>query len=173
MTADDVVEVYEALDAAGVRVWIGSGGWGVDALLGEQTREHGDLDVQALVGDIAQLTEVLARHGFAPTDAGSRNNFVLRDDRGREVDVHVLRLDEGGNGIYEQWEGGEWTYPAEALCGRGSISGREVRCLTPEMEMICHSTGYEPDEDDFRDMRALHERFGVPLTGPYADGLPA
>jgi lincosamide nucleotidyltransferase A/C/D/E len=42
MTAEDVIELYTGLDDVGVEVWI-DGGWGVDALLGEQTRPHADL----------------------------------------------------------------------------------------------------------------------------------
>lgn len=168
MNASDVLEVYEALEQSSVYVWVGSGGWGVDALLGEQTREHGDLDVQARVEDVDRLKQILAQQGFAFVDGGSKSNFVLRDGRGREVDVHAIRLDEEGNGIYRTWDGDDWIYPAEALRGRGWIDGHEVRCLTPEMEMICHATGYEPGEDDFQDMGALHARFGIPLVGPYA-----
>lgn len=42
------------------------------------------------------------------------------------------------------------------------VGGRRVRCLTAEIQVLCHA-GYELDDDDFRDMRALHERFGVDL----------
>ncbi|WP_232519770.1 nucleotidyltransferase domain-containing protein [Actinosynnema pretiosum] len=40
----DVLAVLDLAEAAGARLWI-DGGWGVDALLGERTRRHGDLDV--------------------------------------------------------------------------------------------------------------------------------
>src|SRR3954452_25100818 len=43
-TCSDVLSVLALADGAGARLWI-DGGWGVDALLGGQTREHGDLDV--------------------------------------------------------------------------------------------------------------------------------
>jgi hypothetical protein len=41
---DNVLFVLRLADRARARLWI-DGGWGVDALLGSQTREHGDLDV--------------------------------------------------------------------------------------------------------------------------------
>ena len=44
MLRDDVFDVLDALDAAGVRHWV-AGGWGVDALVGFQTRAHRDLDL--------------------------------------------------------------------------------------------------------------------------------
>lgn len=36
--------MIERLEAANCRYWI-AGGWGVDALVGKQTREHRDLDL--------------------------------------------------------------------------------------------------------------------------------
>jgi lincosamide nucleotidyltransferase A/C/D/E len=41
MKAADVADVLDRFDAAGLWYCI-EGGWGVDALLGEQTREHRD-----------------------------------------------------------------------------------------------------------------------------------
>jgi hypothetical protein len=43
----EVVDVLERLDRAGVPVWL-DGGWGVDALVGRQTRAHRDLDLGAI-----------------------------------------------------------------------------------------------------------------------------
>ncbi len=44
MQAQDVLEIVHRLEGAGVVVWL-DGGWGVDALLGRQTRPHDDVDV--------------------------------------------------------------------------------------------------------------------------------
>lgn len=41
MTADDVLSILAVLRNADVDIWIG-GGWGIDALVGEQTRLHRD-----------------------------------------------------------------------------------------------------------------------------------
>src|SRR4051812_10145173 len=44
MTALDVLKLYAELEAHGIPIWI-DGGWCVDALLGQQTRAHPDLDI--------------------------------------------------------------------------------------------------------------------------------
>lgn len=100
MTAHAVVEVVDLLDAAGVACWV-DGGWGVDALLGRQTRAHADLD---LVVDVAQLERV--RHAL-----GGAGFTVLRDwlptaiasahSDGREVDLHPVTRTSGGGGSQE------------------------------------------------------------------------
>src|SRR4051812_36703565 len=51
MTAADALTILVALSDADCRAWV-HGGWGVDALLREQTRRHDDLDV---VGRTSQL----------------------------------------------------------------------------------------------------------------------
>ena len=44
MSAEQVVHVLDSLQEAGVTAWV-DGGWAIDALVGEQTREHDDLDL--------------------------------------------------------------------------------------------------------------------------------
>ena len=44
MTAADVIDLYSELEHLGIAIWA-DGGWGVDALLGQQTRTHSDLDI--------------------------------------------------------------------------------------------------------------------------------
>jgi lincosamide nucleotidyltransferase A/C/D/E len=165
----DVREVLDALDSAGIESWL-DGGWGVDALLGEQTRPHQDIDLVVRVGDVVTMRSVLAGQGFELVEGVPDSNFVLRDDRDREVDVHPVRFDDEGNGVYRMEDGNDWIYAAEGFTGRGTIGGRAVKCLSPDMQMLGHAGGYEPSETDFHDMRLLHERFGAKLQGPYAAG---
>jgi lincosamide nucleotidyltransferase A/C/D/E len=44
MKSGAVVALCLRLQAMGIPIWL-DGGWGVDALLGEQTRPHDDLDI--------------------------------------------------------------------------------------------------------------------------------
>jgi lincosamide nucleotidyltransferase A/C/D/E len=163
----DVIEILDALTSAGIEAWL-DGGWGVDALLGEQTRPHQDLDLVVRLEDVARLRSALAPAGFELVEGVPESNFVLRDGRGREVDVHPVRFDDAGDGVYRMEDGGDWIFPAAGFVGRGVVGGRDVRCLTPEVQMLGHAGGYEPHETDFHDMRLLHERFGTALQGPYA-----
>jgi lincosamide nucleotidyltransferase A/C/D/E len=52
--AQDVVEFLELCEQNGIEIII-DGGWGVDALLGKQTRIHEDLDI-ALQHKYAAIT---------------------------------------------------------------------------------------------------------------------
>jgi lincosamide nucleotidyltransferase A/C/D/E len=168
MTATDVSAVLDRLEGAGVEAWL-DGGWGVDALLGEQTRDHDDVDLIVRVSDVPVMRDALAVDGFDPDRGEPASNFVLRDGRGREIDVHPVRFDEDGNGIYRMENGEDWIFPAAGFEGRGRIGRREVACLTAVVQMLCHATGYEPAETDFHDMHLLNARLGTALLPPYLD----
>ena len=166
MTAADVVEILDRLDGAGIDAWL-DGGWAVDALLGEQTRPHDDLDLIVRVDAVAAMRDALAEARFRLVRGEPVSDFVLRDRHGREVDVHPVTFDQTGDGIYRMESGEDWRYPAEGFGGRGRIERREVRCLTADVQMLCHSVGYEPAETDFHDMRLLNARLGTRLLPPY------
>jgi lincosamide nucleotidyltransferase A/C/D/E len=166
MTASDVVAILDRFDEAGIEAWL-DGGWGVDALLEEQTRDHDDLDLVMRVIDVPSLREALAGDGFVLDRGEPGSNFVLRDSGGREIDVHPVRFDEDRDGIYRMENGEDWVFPAAGFGGRGRIGSRYVRCLTADVQMLCHAGGYEPAETDFHDMRLLNTRLGTPLLPPY------
>ena len=166
MTAKDVLELYTALAAMGVHLWV-DGGWGVDALLGEQTRPHKDLDIVIQEKDVSKLREFLASRGFVEVklEIARPHNFVLGDAAGREIDIHVIVLDSDGNGIYGPPRDGQM-YPAASLTGNGLIAGLHVRCISPEWVVAFHR-GYELKEKDFQDVTAICTRFGIKLPDIY------
>jgi len=161
MTVTDVVELLQLFGEHSIAVWV-DGGWGVDALLGEQTRRHEDLDIAIWHKDVPKLRELLEARGYkdVPRDDTSDWNFVLGDDQGRLVDVHTFTFDASGSHIY----GCE--YPADSLTGTGSINGHPVNCISPEWLVKFH-TGYPLDLDDYRDVLALCNRFNIQMPNEY------
>ncbi len=169
MDAASLVEVVETLEADGIEVWI-DGGWGVDALLGEQVREHDDLDLLAERRHADRIGELLGDLGYELVDGAPPQSFVLVDERGRQVDVHPVTFDREGGGVYEMRGGRKWVYPAQGFSGRGRVSGREVRCLSPEVQVLVHN-GYELGDKDYRELALLRERFGVALPEAVLAGV--
>ena len=161
MEADDVVDLYAGLDRAGVVVWI-DGGWAVDAVVGYQTRSHNDLDIAVEARDAAFLREFLALRGYRQThsDDASQWNFVLRDEHGRRIDVHIVVLDEGGNVWVDAIDG--IAYPAGSLTGEGRIMGTVVRCVAAEHQLRFKSS-YPPRAIDRQDVVALCGVLSLPV----------
>lgn len=162
MSAQDAVRLVRLLEDNGIDVWL-DGGWGVDALLEEETREHDDLDLVCRLADSDQIVELLEADGYELVDGHAPLSFVLVDADGRQVDVHPVVFDDArGGGVYQMKGGREWIYPASGFAGRGRVAGEHVRCLTPEVQVLVHD-GYELEEKDYRELRLLHDRFGVAL----------
>jgi lincosamide nucleotidyltransferase A/C/D/E len=44
---EDDISIYKCLSTNSIQVWL-LGGWGIDALLGQQTRPHKDIDLHIL-----------------------------------------------------------------------------------------------------------------------------
>jgi lincosamide nucleotidyltransferase A/C/D/E len=176
VSAKDVIRIHQRLLDEGIQIWV-VGGWGIDALLGEQTRPHKDLDVIMLLDDVVRMRELLERDSYRLKMLWEENRwaadaqgietataYVLHDSEGREFDMHAMRLDDQGNGIPE-WEAEGFMFTKEDLAGEGTIDGVAVKCISPESQVVCH-TGYEiPDEQlrdkQMRDLKLLHEKFGV------------
>ena len=139
------------------------GGWGVDALLGECTREHQDLDIIISWEDSAILTEALFARCFVDvyTDDRKDRNFVMGHRLQGRIDFHVIDLIKGGGAVYGPGEI-DWVITESELNAVGFIAGREVRCLSVDYQVRSHS-GYTLKDTDFADMHALREKYGVEL----------
>ena len=161
MKSADVVELIQLMEQYGIEVYI-DGGWGVDALLGAQTRPHSDLDIALPHKYVPQLRKLLATRGYEelPRNDARDCNFVLGDAKGHELDVHSYTFDDDGKNVQGI------AYMPEHLTGTGSIGGYSVKCISPQWMVKFHS-GYELNENDYRDVLALCRRFGFSLPAEY------
>lgn len=163
MKADMVIELYKLFKDNDIEVWL-DGGWGVDALLGEQTRPHEDLDIILQEKDLPKLRKLLEARDYkdVPRDDTRPENFVLGDAKGNLVDVHAFHFDENGNGIY----GNKKVFPSGCFKSIGMINSQAVKCISAEQIVKFH-TGYKPDENDIKDVTALCEKFRIELPEEY------
>ncbi len=161
MEAKTVIELLKLFAENDIDIIV-DGGWGVDALLGRQTRYHEDLDIAIPHKDVAKLRKLLTDKGFSDIlrDDTRDCNFVLGDSLGNSVDVHSYIFDEQGNNIFGV------AYLPEHFTGTGAIKSYPVKCISAEW-MVKFHTGYELDENDFLDTLALCKRFNIPLPKEY------
>lgn len=162
ITEKDALELLTLADELGVEVRL-DGGWGVDALLGCQTRDHNDIDLFIDERDGADFIGELSKSGFRETlrPYTTPAHTCWEDEAGRIVDLHLFRRNTDGSYLFE----GE-TYPAEVFSATGSIGGKEVRCI-PAQEQVLFHLGYEHDQNDVRDVQLLCERFDIPIPEEY------
>ena len=61
MQSSDVLEIIRWFESNGIDIWL-AGGWGVDALLGKETRLHSDLDVINRLEQAPLAFDLLGQH---------------------------------------------------------------------------------------------------------------
>ena len=161
-----MIDLYRKLINLNIKIWI-DGGWGVDALLRRQTRIHKDLDITIQQKDIPAFRRLLEAQGCKEIKPGIArpHNFVLADEHNREIDVHVIILNDKGDGIYGPVKNGE-VYPAASLTGKGKIGDLEVNCISPEYVIKFHR-GYDLKEKDYKDVLALCKEFDLEIPNEY------
>jgi lincosamide nucleotidyltransferase A/C/D/E len=164
MTGSDVLDLISALRERAVDAWI-AGGWAVDAVVGEQTRPHRDLDLAVRFEHLDRAIESLARLGFATVLDLSPVRLVMEDAGARTIDLHPVTFDASGHGRQSGGDGRVFDYPPDGF-GSGTIDGVAVPCLTAE-QLIRFHLGYEPLEHDRRDMAILRDRLGIEIPAPY------
>jgi lincosamide nucleotidyltransferase A/C/D/E len=159
MTADDVLSVLAVFREAGAGVWIG-GGWGIDALVGEQTRPHRDLDLMHRRDQEPAVVRALAAAGFAETLDRRPVRFVVTGPTGQELDLHPLVFAADGSAVQASPDPERpFVYPVGCFV-TGTILGTAVPCLSAEQQVYFHQ-GYEPADHDRHDMAQLRRAFGT------------
>ena len=82
MKAKTLIDLYQKLKERQIKIWL-DGGWGVDALMGVQTRPHGDLDLVVEKKNLEKLAQFLRNLGYVEMLRNDTRawNFVLGDKK--------------------------------------------------------------------------------------------
>ena len=162
MDKDSVIDILKKAKNLRVDVWI-DGGWGVDALLGRQTREHDDIDIFVQKKDDKAFNEMLRLNGYREIEM----EYTTNDHTGWRnldnciIDLHLFEFIEAGRLRFDNA-----IYHSDALNGKGVIGEIAVRCLTAEAQILYHQ-GYEQKEKDRHDVLLLCETFGFSIPEEY------
>ncbi|WP_407068263.1 nucleotidyltransferase domain-containing protein [Lapillicoccus sp.] len=124
MRTSEVVHILDALEHAGVRYWL-TGEWGVDALHGEATREHRDLDLAVDADTFETARTTLEATGFTAETDWLPVRLEMVGGPGGWADLHPVRFDSAGNGVQQGLDDVTFPYPAADLVV-GSIAARRV-----------------------------------------------
>ena len=151
MELREVERVLQQLDDHDVRYWV-LGGWGVDALLGHQTREHRDLDLAVDATGWDTCLERATELGYESETDWLPIRLELVSPHGW-LDLHPVRFSESGDGVQAGPDATTFDYPKEQLT-TGALGGRVVPCVSAAWQLRVH-TGYEPRPQDLQDLAVL------------------
>lgn len=153
MKGSDVILVLGVLEQAGIAVWIG-GGWGVDALVGRQTRDHLDLDLMFDRNLEVPLVEMLLERGYTETLNWRPSRFVMTDGV-RALDLHPIIFLPGGDAMQRTHDDQRFDFAATDFTA-GTIDNKTVPCINASLQWTLHQ-GYEPDRKDVHDLSLLEQ----------------
>ena len=159
MLLTEVRAVLDALDEAGITHWL-AGGWGVDALVGRETRAHRDLDLLVVADRLEECVGLLARRGYVVETDWLPVRVELVAPGVGWVDLHPVEVEVTGTAVQQGPDETTYRYPA-ACRVTGSLRGRPVPCLSAERQLEAH-TGYPPRPQDTHDLALLGPLVGVP-----------
>ena len=153
------VQVYDVLKGLRAPWWI-AGGWAIDAFIGRETREHGDIDVGVLRRDQIVVQGALAGWDLQAADPpGSLRPWLLREVLPEAVHDIWCRPDKeaawGLQLMLDEADGDKWVYRRNSgivlslseLVWRG-YGG--VPYLVPEVQLLYKASRQSPvNESDF------------------------
>lgn len=153
MPADEVVTIVEWLEAANVTYQI-NGGWGVDGLVGRQTRRHRDLDLIIDEEEVPDFLDWLADRGYRAVEDWLPVRIELASPAGR-VDVHPMRIDATGDGVQQGLDHQVYVHAA-AERTRGRVGGRTVVVANADRARELRA-GYQIRDVDRHDLNQLDQ----------------
>ncbi len=149
--ASEVLAVVEWLSTHGTIYQI-NGGWAVDALVGRQTREHGDLDVFVDANSVPSLLAWLGDRGYTIVEDWLPIRIELASPLGR-VDVHPMTIASNGDGTQRGF-GDETFLHTAAERTTGTIDGHPV-IVACQARLRQLREGYELRPEDHHDLGLL------------------
>jgi lincosamide nucleotidyltransferase A/C/D/E len=151
---EEVLSVLASVESLGCRWWL-EGGWGVDALVGRQTRPHCDVDIDLDAACVSRVLEALRAAGYTIEEDWRPNRVELvAFGRGR-VDLHPLVIEDDGSARQAALGGGWHEFPRSYFTA-GTLGGVTVPCVSLEAQRLFHS-GYALREVDTYDLALLDQ----------------
>lgn len=160
MRSRSVVEVLDLVSSDHLDVWL-HGGWGVDALLGYQTRVHDDLDLLVRMEQYGELESALTGAGYELSCNLLPKRAIFRRGCADSVDVHPLCLDCAGVGWQPggAGDGSVLKYPRTEFV-LGTVRGRVAPCISASLQ-VAHRMGYRLRLKDAMDLNQMSRALGT------------
>ena len=156
MVFEQMLRIIDLLGGLDLRL---GGGWGVDVLYGEPTRDHHDIDLFVPETEIADALGRLVTRGYEVADDDAPCRVVLAHPNGPIVDLNGLVYTPTGDGYQHDDQGGFELFFRDCWVTR-LIQNRVIVCLSPEAQRIKHG-GYDFRTTGVGDL-AILDRLGEP-----------
>ena len=151
-TEEALYQVLDLLDSTGMQYWL-DGGWGVDVLVGRQTRTHRDIDINFDSRYTEKLLQLLKDNRYEIVTDWSPVRIELYHPELSYIDIHPFVLQDDGTAKQADLEGGWYEFEADFF-GSAVYNGRKIPCISAKGQQIFH-TGYQLREVDKHDIKNI------------------
>lgn len=151
-TKEDLMTVINILENAGIIYWI-DGGWGIDILVGKQTRCHRDIDINFDSQHTEKLLNILFEYGYEVDTDWKPVRIELYSEKYGYLDIHPFVLNEDGTSKQADLEGGWYEFDKD-LFGNAVFEGKMIPCISVKGQKLFHS-GYDLRDKDKHDILIL------------------
>lgn len=148
--------ILDLLEELNICYWV-EGGWGIDVLIGNQTRQHRDVDIDFDATREEVLLSKLQELGYEITTDWRPSRVELYHPAHGYIDLHPLIINGAGDARQANPEGGWYDFKSEWFT-QSFFEGRTIPCLSLEAQRLFHS-GYELREVDKLDLKILEDAF--------------
>lgn len=150
----DLMTVVKILEESDITYWI-DGGWGVDILVGKQTRPHRDIDIDFDARHTEKLLAILAGYGYVVDTDWAPVRMELYSEKFGYLDIHPFILNDDGTSKQADLTGGYYEFDADYF-GTGTFEGKTIPCISAKGQKVFHS-GYELRETDKHDLEIIEK----------------
>lgn len=156
VSKESFLMIIDLLTDLDIRYWV-EGGWGIDVLIGKQTREHQDVDIDFDATHEKELLKKLSEIGYQITIDQRPTRVELYHPNYGNIDIHPFEISESGSVKQANPEGG-WFELASDWFTKSSYEGRMIPCVSIEGQRIFHS-GYDLRAVDHADLSNLNAAY--------------
>lgn len=153
-TTDDLFTVINLLEKLGIKYWI-DGGWGVDVLYGDQTRNHRDIDIDFDAQQTKKLLKKLLQFGYNIETDLRPVRIELYSNKYGYLDIHPFILNKDGTSKQANFEGGFYEFDKDFF-GKAIFREKNIPCISLKGQKIFHA-GYELRDKDKHDISIIEE----------------
>ena len=156
VSKESFLMIIDLLSDLNIRYWV-EGGWGIDVLIGKQTREHRDVDIDFDATHEKELLKKLSEIGYQITIDQRPTRVELYHPNYGNIDIHPFVISESGSVKQANPEGG-WFELASDWFTKSHYEGRKIPCVSIEGQRIFHS-GYDLRAIDHADLSNLNAAY--------------
>ena len=153
---DSFLMIVDLLNEMVIRYWI-EGGWGIDVLIGKQTRPHRYIDVDFDADQEELLMQKLIDLGYERIMDQRPVRAELYHPNYGYIDIHPFIISKSGTMKQANPEGGFFELASEWF-SQGTFEDRLIPCVSVEGQRLFH-TGYELRDVDHADLKQLNAAF--------------